>query len=169
MFRKFIVAFVLSFFLMSSSALATEEKRPSIFVSFDGVTAEFKYGTLGYPYIINENGVLFVHGVGQVPKNWNKTDSFSKTFARQAARIDALRNLAECIAGIHVGSFDDPKIHDESFDDPKNGIYKVRTLLEHDNKAFKLLEKDARQVGDVIFSEDGACVLFMAVRIHPAR
>ena len=145
MIRKFIAAFIIIFF-SAATAFAAEEEHPSIFVSFEGVTAEFKYGNFGYPNIVQEKDILFARGEALGPSNWDKRDSFYKTFARQAARMTALRNLAEQMSDI------------------LRNIDQIRTEMIHD-KVFKLLEKNARQVGNAIFDEEGICTIYMAVRI----
>lgn len=76
MIRKFIAAFVIIFFAATTTAFAADESKPG--------------------------EVIQVKGVGQAPTNWNQRDSFAKTFARQAARMDALRNLVEKIRGVNV-------------------------------------------------------------------
>lgn len=154
MIRKFIAAFMIIFFA-ASTALAAEEEHPSIFVSFDGVTAEFKYDEYGYPPTVQEKDILFARGEALGPSNWDKRDSFYKTFARQAARMIALRNLAEKMSGIKV----------KSFSNLKEDIDQIRTEMIRDSKVFNLLEKNARQVGNAIFDEEGICTIYMAVRI----
>lgn len=154
MIRKFFAAFTLIFFMTNPTALAAEN-YPSILVSFEGVTAEFKYGKYGYPNTVQEKDILFAIGEAMGPRNWNKRDNFYKTFARQATRIAALRNLAEAMSGLKV----------EHFSNFKEGIDKLRTTLIHNSKVFKLLEENARQVGNATFDEEGICTIFMAVRI----
>ena len=80
MIRKFIAAFALIFFVTTSTAFAAEEPK-----------------------------IIQATGYGQPPSNWDAQDSFSKTFARQVARMDALRLLAEEISSIHVESYSNPK------------------------------------------------------------
>ena len=106
-------------------------------------------------YTDKEKDILFAIGEAMGPRNWNKRDNFYKTFARQAARIAALRNLAEAMSGLKV----------EHFSNFKEGIDKLRTTLIHNSKVFKLLEENARQVGNATFDEEGVCTIFMAVRI----
>ena len=120
MIRKFIAAFMIIFFA-ATTALAAEN--------------ELKAGD-----------VIQVTGIGIQPENFNPNDSFAKTFARQVARMDALRQLAEVINGINV-----------EWDDEKDYI---KTWLPHDSKGFKLLERNARAVGDVkfYFSDKGRLV-----------
>lgn len=121
MIRKFIAAFVIIFFAASTTAFAADEPK-----------------------------VIQMTGDGQAPSNWDARACFAKTFARQAARMDALRQLAETLIRPYV--------------ETKNTIVEtkvvqdyVRVTLSHDNKVFKLLEKNARQVGDAKFSfgDDG--------------
>ena len=115
MIRKFIAAFMIIFF-SATTAFAAE---------IDEI-------------VIRETGS------GQAPKNFDPKDSFAKTFARQAARMDALRLLAEGIGITYV----------EAHFDPKKNIDRVRTKLVHDSKVFKLLEKNARQIGEAKFYFD---------------
>ena len=118
MIRKFIVVCVLILFVSSSAFAANEPK------------------------------VWRVTGMGVPPSNWDQHDSFAKTFARQAARMDALRQLAEIVNGVHIER-----------DDEKDYF---KTWVLHDSKVFKLLEKNARQVGKARF-EDGVCYVDMEV------
>ena len=116
MIRKFIAVFMIIFFSVTT-AFAAEE--PTVYSAT---------------------------GIGNAPSNWDQRDSFAKTFARQAARMDALRQLAEVINGINV-----------EWDDEKDYI---KSWLPHDSKGFKLLERNAHQVGDVkfYFSDKGRLV-----------
>ena len=97
-------------------------------------------------------------GVGQAPSNWDQRDSFSKTFARQAARMDALRNLAEIVSIIHIESTTTLVNDLEVVSDY------VKSTLSQDDKAFKLLEKNARVV-DVKFLDNGKCQVTMELTI----
>ena len=127
MIRKFIAAFVIIFFAATTTAFAAEETKSG-------------------------EVVHCVTGDGQAPSNWDQRDSFAKTFARQAARMDALRQLAEYIGVSYIQS----KLNV----DPDGNVTKnyVKSELIHDSKVFKLLEKNARQVGDAKFSfgDDGS-------------
>ena len=133
MIRKFIAAFALIFF-MTTTAFAAEEPK-----------------------------IIQATGSGQPPSNWDARDSFSKTFARQVARMDALRNLVEQIAGINVHS------KEKISEDGEITFESIRTKTIHDSKVFKLLEKNARQVGAARFhfDEDGnlTCEVTMEVTI----
>ena len=130
MIRKFIAAFVLSFFLLSATAFAAVEPGE----------------------------VLQATGVSLGSKNWDKNDSFYKTFARQAARMEALNQLAEMIGGVY--SEKDKK-------NPNQII--IRAKLNR--KASELLKNHARQVGEAKFSfnDDGSfyCEVTMEV-VMPA-
>lgn len=76
MFHKFIAAFVLSFFLMSSTVSAEDFKE-------------------GYDW---DKGLLIVKGTGFIqPALFTRGQYFAKNFARQTARILALAELAEWI------------------------------------------------------------------------
>ncbi len=159
MIRKFIAAFALMFFV-STTAFAGETK----IITFDGVTVEypkdFSSGTIAM-----KDGVVFALGAAAGPVNWDKHDSFYKTFARQAARIAALRSLAEILSDAkHFNVKSDAVVVDG---DVVNDI--IKTELKHDSKAFKLLEKNARQIGNATFAAEGFCELFMAVRIEPRK
>ena len=156
MIRKFIAAFALIFFMASTTAFAADETKV---VTFDGVTVE-------YPKDFSDSttmkdGVLFAYGACFGPSNWDKQDSFYKTFARQAARITALRNLAEEIGGVYVKS--ESKVVELNL---VNSL--VESTLFQNSEAFKLLEKNARVI-DVNFLEGGFCMLFMAVRLEPRK
>lgn len=119
MIRKFFAAFALIFFVMSSTAFAAE---------IDG-------------------NVIRVTGYGTGPHNWDKHDSFYKTFARQVARMDALAKFAENIGGWDI---------EENLSGSK-----VTIIVNPDDKVFKLIETNARQVGKARFLEDGTCEVDM--------
>ena len=142
MIRKFIAAFVLMF-IVSSSAFAADEAKVIQVTAAD------------------EPKVIQVTGYGIPPSNWDARDSFVKTFARQAARMDALRNLAEAIGTIHVQT--------KTTFDPDGNLEKdiVKTELIHDSKVFKLLTKNARQVGDAKFSfgDDGSLMCEVTMEV----
>ena len=117
MIRKFIAVFVLIFFAASTTAFAE-------FIPVDGdKTREY----------LKAGDIIRVEGVGLGPKNCDKQDSFYKIFARQAARMDALRQFVEEIGGVYI---------EENKNNPK--ILTART--SHDNKMFELITKHARQV-----------------------
>lgn len=98
-------------------------------------------------------------GGGQAPLNWDQRDSFAKTFARQVARMDALRNLAEKISGVFVET--------KEITAPDGTEHEIiKTRLPHDSKVFKLLKKNARQVGDAKFYFDNDGVLFCEVTME---
>ena len=160
MIRKFIATFALMFFVMSPTIFAAEKKL----ITFDGVTVEYPRDFSGGTIAIKD-GVVFAYGANAGPINWDKQDSFYKTFARQAARIDALRSLAEFLSDAkHFNVKSDTAAVNG---DVVNDI--IKTELKHDSKAFKLLEKNARQVGNATFDADGVCELFMAVRTEPRK
>lgn len=96
-------------------------------------------------------------GVGQAPSNWDQRDSFSKTFSRQAARMDALRKLAEIVGGVHVEADSTIVEFDIAHD-------WVKSTLSQNDKVFKLLEKNARVV-DVKFLDNGKCQVTMELTI----
>lgn len=118
MIRKLVAAFVMILFAASlhSTALAFEPGK-----------------------------VIRVAGLGAPPKNFDPKDSYAKTFARQAAQLDALRQLVELIDGV------DPK---------EESPGKIVTRISQDNKVFKLLEKNARVI-DVKFLDGGGCAVDM--------
>lgn len=153
MIRKFIAAFALMFFVISSTAFAAEDETKII--TFDGVTVEYpKDFYYGLP--ATKDGVIFAHGVATGPMNWDKQDSFYKTFARQAARLDSLRSLAEEIGGVIVKR-------------DQTNANNLSMQVSHDSKAFKLLKENARQVGEATFYSGGVCELFMAIRLEPRK
>lgn len=87
--------------------------------------------------------VIRVTGIGYGPKGGNFKGSFYRNYARQAARFDALRQLAEDIADIHIESFTDTVIDE--------GTVIVKTTA--DKKIAAKLSK-AKQVGEVKFLTD---------------
>ncbi len=123
MIRKFIAAFVIIFFAASTTAFAADETK-----------------------------IIRVMGNGQAPSNWDQRDSFAKTFARQAARMDALLLLAEDVGVIHIQS--------------TPSLNYVKTELIHDSKIFKLPEKNARQVGEAKFSFGNDGTLYCEVTME---
>ena len=131
MFRKLVAAFVTILF---AASLHTTVFAESIHVGGDG---NFKTGE-----------VICQTGVGFPPRNWDENDSFAKTFARQVARMDALRKLVESIDGVNI-----------DFDESG---YLTDHRISQDSKAFKLLEKNARVI-DVKFLEKGICEVTMEV------
>lgn len=134
MIRKLVAAFVMILFAASlhATALAFE------FIPVDGDKSR-DYSKTG----VKAGDIIRVRGYGQAPSNWDQRDSFSKTFARQAARMDALRQLAEIVVGVHV----EPN-------DAKDDFEHIVTRISQDSKTFKLLEKNARQIGAARFSFD---------------
>lgn len=113
MFRKFIAAFVTILFAASihTTALATDEPELNL----------------------KSVEVIKATGYGTAPSNWDQRDSFAKTFARQAARIDALRNIAEMLSGV-------------TLEEDNQNSHIITTRISHDSKVFKLLEKHARVI-----------------------
>ena len=122
MIRKFIAAFMIIFF-SATTAFAADK-----------------------PIVLTETGI------GSAPSNWNQRDSFAKTFTRQAARMDALRKLAEGVNGVTV-----------EWEEDKDWI---SARIPHDSKGFKLLEKNARQIGDVKFYFDNEGKLICEVTME---
>ena len=143
MIRKLVAAFVTILFAASlhSTALAlfVDELIP-----VDGDTSR-DYSKTGF----KAGDIIRVTGEGYPPSNWDQRDNFAKTFARQAARMDALRTLAEAIDGVHV----EPN-------DAKDDFEHIVTRISQDSKLFKLLEKNARVV-DVKFLNGGGCEVTM--------
>ena len=131
MIRKFIAAFVLILFVSSATAFANTWTESSDY----------------------EKGIIRVTGIGFGPHNWDKQDSFYKTFARQVARMDALRCLVENLIDFSVDK-------STTVGDLDLGIDLIRTAINPDDKVFKLLEMNARQVGKARF-EDGVCEVDM--------
>ena len=136
MIRKFIAAFMIIFF-SATTAFAAE---------IDG-------------------NVIRVTGTGYPPSNWNQQDSFAKTFARQAARMDALRGLVATLE-YKVNQLDIRSTF--VMKDFELTEDKLVIRISQDSQAFKLLEKNTRQVGNASFSEDGACTVTMEI-ILPAN
>ena len=130
MIRKFIAACVLILFVSSATAFANAWESSDY-----------------------EKGIIRVTGVGFGPHNWDKQDSFYKTFARQVARMDALRRLVENLIDFSVDK-------STTVGDLDLGIDLIRTAINPDDKVFKLLETNARQVGKARF-EDGVCEVDM--------
>ena len=125
MIRKLVAAFVTILFAASLHATAFADNG---FIPVDGDTKRLLDGNF------KAGDIIRVTGVGAAPSNWDQRDSFAKTFARQAARMDALRSFVK---------YD----YDESGD-------KVTYRISQDSKVFKLLEKNARQIGAARFSFD---------------
>lgn len=102
---------------------------------------------------IKPGSVIRVIGFGIGPTNLDKQDNFYKSYARQTARMDALRNLSETISGIEINSN-----FSMSLD-----TYELKSRVIHDQKSFKLIKESARQVGEAKFSSDGICEVIMEV------
>ena len=117
MFRKFIVVFAMSFFIISSSVFAVAPGD-----------------------VIQAKGVVYLN-----EENSYSSKIFNKTYARQIARISALRFLAEKLGIGYVESYSEVK---------EERVVKdyVKTYLIHDKKAFKLLTRHTRQVGEAKFT-----------------
>ena len=121
MLKKFFVAFAVMFFLFSATSPTFAEKNE-----------EF----------------ITVTGTGYGPKGANPNGSFYRSFARQAAKFDALRQLAENVDGVQVVA--------ETSAEKGNIIYDRITFLI-DEEISALLEKNAKQVGEAKFftADDG--------------
>ena len=87
-------------------------------------------------------------GYGMGPDGSDPKSSFYKTYARQAARLDAMRKLAEDISGINVNS------------DPED-----ETVIISSSSSRILKTKKVRQVGEAKFDENGDCEVTLEVDI----
>ena len=87
-------------------------------------------------------------GFGVGPAGANPKSSFYKTYARQAARLQAMRKLAEDISGINVNS------------DPED-----ETVIITSSSSRILKTKKVRQVGEAKFDEDGVCEVTLEMDI----
>ena len=130
MIRKFIAACVLILFVSSATAFANAWESSDY-----------------------EKGIIRVTGEGVGPHNWDKQDSFYKTFARQVARMEALRQLVEILIAPKADAT--TTIEDLMITD-----LKIIMELNPDDKVFKIIETNARQVGKARF-EDGVCEVDM--------
>ncbi|MBR0287385.1 MAG: hypothetical protein IJQ82_00235 [Selenomonadaceae bacterium] len=100
------------------------------------------------------NGTIQVtgNGVGKA-KYKNSSPGQYRLTARQAARMDAQRKLAEYVNGVHVtgsSSMSDLALEDD----------KVATVLQG------VVLKNALEVGDPKFFEDGTCEVKMELRLY---
>ena len=95
-----------------------------------------------------DRGLLIAEGVAVGPAKLKDNKRFYKNFARQGAQLDALRNLAEYITPF------------QNFSDAENVI---RTKVSLEEPLMKIIENGARQIGDAIFSDDGACTVYMSL------
>lgn len=145
MIRKLVAAFVTILFAASLHATAFADNG---FIPVDGDTKRLLDGNF------KAGDIIRVTGVGAAPLNWDQRDSFAKTFARQAARMDALRELTEHFQGVTFTS----EVPLAELD--LNA--RITTRISQDSKVFKLLEKNARVV-EVKFSDDGVCEVTMEV------
>ena len=127
MIRKFIAACVLILFVSSATAFANTWTESSDY----------------------EKGIIRVTGIGAGPHNWDKQDSFYKTFARQVARMEALRQLVEIL-------IDSKADATTTIEDLMITDLKIIMELNPDDK----VETNARQVGKARF-EDGVCEVDM--------
>ena len=152
MIRKFIAVFMLIFF---AATIHTT------------VFAATINGTDGYNYKdeLKAGDVIRTTGNGFFPEHWEQNNIFYKTFARQVARIDALRDIVGTLE-IKLNNFDlrsETKI--ENYNVLSN---RIEIKIHQDSKIFELLEKNARQVGDVKFLESGMYEVTMEL-ILPAN
>lgn len=122
MIRKIIAACMIIFFAATIHTTAFAAKEPKV---------------------IQATGMYFIE------PNCDQRDSFVKTFARQTARMDAIRNLVETIGKI-------------KFEKVNGNPNIIRTRTSHDSKAFQFVAKHARVV-DVKFHSDGTCEVTMEV------
>ena len=101
----------------------------------------------------NDNNYIEVKGFGYGPKNANIRSSFYKTYARQAARLDALRLILEIIN--------------------KPDITATTEVVEMEVKSDTIISRvsgivvNAKQVGKAKFNEDGSCAVTM--RFYPNK
>ena len=142
MIHKLVAAFVTILFAASIHATAFADNG---FIPVDGDTKRLDDGHF------KAGDIIRVTGCCAQPENFAPKDSYAKTFARQAARLDALRFLVEWIDGV------DPK---------EESPGKIISRISHDSKAFNLLEKNARVI-DVKFWDGGGCEVSMEL-IFPA-
>lgn len=133
MIRKFFAAFALIFFVMSSTAFAA-----------DGIDWE--------------RGVIRVTGIGAPPENFDPKDSSARTFARQAARMDALRNLYEMIAGSWVTATSTVR----DFEIENNNVLS-RMMQANLNNDFGI-----KQI-NIVFHEDGDCQVTLELPIFNGK
>ena len=125
MIRKFVAAFALMF-LVTSTAFANSWS--------DGTDWD--------------KGIVRVKGIGAGLHNGDKQGSFYRSQAREAARLDAIRNFVEEFNGTNAK----PKNHYAS-----SNHGRIKLSFSHRNRAFKLLKKSTLRVEHVRFYEDGSC------------
>jgi len=131
MIRKFIAVFMMIFFATSTAFAAEKIKTGEDW----------------------DKGLIVVEGnaVGQV--TLKEYPRFYKNYARQGARIDALRQLAETIKPI---TFLTVAYNDNV----------IRTKISFEEPFMKIIEMGAKQIGDVIFNTDyGICTVYMSLPI----
>ena len=90
--------------------------------------------------------VIRVTGQGYGSKSGNSNGSFYRNYARQAARFDALRRLAEAIGGVQINAYSEEKGGRTTIDD-------LIATSKADEKIAAKLSK-AKQVGEVKFLTD---------------
>ncbi|MBR1398161.1 MAG: hypothetical protein IJ563_11615 [Selenomonadaceae bacterium] len=102
----------------------------------------------------NDNNYIEVTGYGFGPKNANVRSSFYKTYARQAARLDALRRILEAMQDVHL---------------PSETTVVDMMLSSNDAIVTRLsgVVVNAKQVGKAKFNEDGSCAVTM--RFYPNK
>ena len=99
-----------------------------------------------------EKGTIRAEGKGYGPKNADPKSSFYKTYARQAARLDALRNIYLMIKGVTI---DEEAILSLLLDpEPFSEV-----------QCYHVSFQRAWQVGESKFNEDGICEVMMALPI----
>ena len=152
MFRKFVAAFVTILFAASLHTTAF------------AATINGTY-YLDYKDELKAGDVIRTTGNGFFPEHWEQNKIFYKTFARQVARIDALRKIVETLE-IKLNKFD---LRFKTTVENHNVVTdRIETKIHQKSKAFELLEKNARQVGDVKFLEDNIYEVTMEL-ILPAN
>ena len=127
MIRKFIAAFVIIFFAASTTAFAAEKIKEGL--DWD-------------------KGLYIVEGNALGPFILDNRERFYKNLARQGARLDALRMLADFVGSYGKG-------------EEKGEI--IMRNISADKLKFQIIEKGAKQIGDAVFSDDGICTLYMGL------
>lgn len=122
MIRKFLAAFVLIFFVAS--------------------TTTFAEGNIDW-----ERGIIRVTGEALGPDNLDKRDSFYKNLARQGARLDAFAKLAELITGLQNDVFGyESDVHDNAirtfmeFEFPQGQVKQIDMSVDEEGICRVILE-----------------------------
>lgn len=98
-------------------------------------------------FAAEDNNYIEVTGIGYGPKNANIRSSFYKTYARQAARLDALRQLME--------------MFDLTGETTPEDVTSGDAIVRRSRLGLFGAVRNAKQIGKSKFNKDGSCEITM--------